>query len=255
MTLQALVWDVDGTLAETEDLGHRIAFNQAFEEAGLTWRWDSALYGELLRVTGGKERLLAWWRRVDPAGAATPAAAATIRHLHERKTAHYLALLERGAVALRPGVHRLMEEASRQGLRQAIATTTTPDNVTRLLAVTLGAANAGRFEVIGAGDVVAHKKPAPDIYHWVLERLALPAGACLAIEDSGAGACAARAAGLPVVVTRSRYTARDDVDTVLAELDGLGEAAAPAHGRVHGRDWRGVVDVDTLRAWHRARRR
>lgn len=252
MTLQALVWDVDGTLAETEDLGHRIAFNLAFEEAGLPWRWDSAVYGELLRVTGGKERLLAWWRRIDPVAAAAPQAAVAVRRLHELKTAHYLALLRGGAIALRPGVQRLVEEARRQGLRQAIATTTTPDNVTWLLEMTLGAATARVFEVIGAGDVVPHKKPAPDIYHWVLERLALPAGACLAIEDSAAGASAARAAGLPVMVTRSRYTAADELGDVLADLSGLGEPDAAATGTALEQDWRGVVGLDTLRRWHGA---
>ena len=251
MTLQALVWDVDGTLAETEDEGHRIAFNRAFEEAGLPWRWDRAVYGELLRITGGKERMLAWWQRIDTAAATAPAAAATVRRLHERKTAHYLDLLRGGAIALRPGVRRLLEQAQRQGLRQAIATTTTPDNVTGLLEVTLGAAGARMFEVIGAGDAVPHKKPAPDIFHWVLERLGLPAQACLAIEDSAAGASAARAAGLPVVVTRSRYTAADAVGEVLADLGNLGEVGAAAQGTAGGRRWSGVVDVDTLRAWHR----
>ena len=253
MTLQALVWDVDGTLAETEDEGHRIAFNAAFAEAGLPWRWDRALYGELLRITGGKERMLEWWRRSDPEAAATPAAAATVRRLHERKTAHYLELLDRGAVALRPGVQRLLEEAHRRGLRQAIATTTTPDNVTRLLPVTLGAPGVAMFELIGAGDVVPHKKPAPDIYHWVLQRLGLPASACLALEDSAAGARAARAAGLPVLVTRSRYTAGDAVGPVLADLDGLGDDGQAAHGTVDGRPWSGQVELDALKAWHGAR--
>jgi beta-phosphoglucomutase-like phosphatase (HAD superfamily) len=251
MTLQALVWDVDGTLAETEDEGHRIAFNRAFEEAGLPWRWDRSVYGELLRVTGGKERLLAWWRRIDAEAAAAPEATGMVRRLHDRKTAHYLALLRVGAISLRPGVRRLVDEAQRRGLRQAIATTTTPDNVTRLLEVTLGATGARVFEVIGAGDVVPHKKPAPDIFHWVLERLALPAHACLAIEDSAAGAQAARAAGLPVIVTRSRYTAADEIGEVLADLGDLGEPAAAAQGTAGGRRWSGVVDVDTLRGWHR----
>ena len=123
--------------------------------------------------------------------------------------------------------------------------------MTGLLEVTLGAAGARMFEVIGAGDAVPHKKPAPDIFHWVLERLGLPAQACLAIEDSAAGASAARAAGLPVVVTRSRYTAADAVGEVLADLGDLGEVGAAAQGTAGGRRWSGVVDVDTLRAWHR----
>jgi beta-phosphoglucomutase-like phosphatase (HAD superfamily) len=250
VALQALVWDVDGTLAETEGEGHRVAFNLAFAEAGLGWHWDSALYGELLAVTGGKERMLAWWQRVDPAAAGAPGAMATIRALHERKTAHYLALLDRGGLPLRPGVARLLAEARAVGVRLAIATTTTPDNVTRLLQTSLGAQAVGWFEVIGAGDIVPRKKPAPDIYDWVVARLALAPGQTLAIEDSAAGATAARAAGVPVVVTRSRYTAAEPIGGALADLDGLGEPGRPAVGRAGGGAWRGIVTIDGLRAWH-----
>jgi HAD superfamily hydrolase (TIGR01509 family) len=219
--LSALIWDVDGTLAETEDEGHRVAFNLAFEEAGLPWRWDSRQYGELLAVTGGKERLLAWWRRVDPQGA--DAAGATIRHLYERKTAHYLALLDGGAIQLRPGVKRLLDEAGRRGLRQAIATTTAYDNVLRLLDVTLGREARTRFEVIGAGDVVPHKKPAPDIYRWVLEQLGLPAQRTLAIEDSAVGVEAAQRAGVPVLLARSHFTGGAAIAGCVADLPSLAD--------------------------------
>ena len=221
MTLRALLWDVDGTLAETEDEGHRIAFNQSFAEAGLDWHWDSALYGELLAITGGKERLLAWWRRVDPDAAEGPAAAATVRRLHERMTAIYLELLSRGAVGLRAGVRALLLQAQAAGLRQAIATTTTPENVTQLIDVTLGAGERRLFEVVGAGDVVPAKKPAPDIYLWVLERLGLPPHECLALEDSAAGARAAQAAGVPVLLTRSRYTGGEAIPGCVADLASL----------------------------------
>lgn len=200
--LQALIWDVDGTMADTERDGHRPAFNQAFAEAGLPWHWDEATYLDLLAVTGGKERILAWWQRVDPAGAGAPATAARIRALHARKTGHYTARVAAGLVALRPGVARLIAEARDSGLRQAIATTTSPENVQALLLATLGPEALGWFEVIGAGDVVPAKKPAPDIYHWVLDRLQLPAADCVAIEDSAAGTAAALAAGLPTMVVR-----------------------------------------------------
>ena len=226
--LQALIWDVDGTLAETEDEGHRVAFNRAFEEAGLAWRWDSALYAELLAITGGKERLRAWWRRQDPLAAGAPQAAAFVAHLHARKTAHYLALLDEGAIGLRPGVAALVQQAREAGLRQAIATTTTPDNVARLLRVTLGAQAGAVFEVIGAGDVVPHKKPAPDIYHWVLQRLRLPPAACLAIEDSVPGVQAACAAGVPVLRVRGVFGADETVDGPVADrrqFEGLDLAA------------------------------
>lgn len=235
MKLQALLWDVDGTLAETEDEGHRPAFNRAFEEAGLPWRWDSTLYADLLAVAGGKERLLAWWRRVDPVAAAAPDAAALVRRLHQRKTVHYLDRLARGAIGLRPGVAALLAEAQTGGLRQAIATTTTPDNVTQLIDHTLGARGHRLFEVVGAGDVVAQKKPAPDIYRWVLERLALPPAACLAVEDSAVGVQAAQAAGVPVLLVRSRFTGSAVLPGCVADLASLGG-----------------VSLDTVTGWHRA---
>ena len=248
--LRALLWDVDGTLAETERDGHRVAFNRAFADEGLAWHWDVATYGELLKVTGGKERLLHWWRRVDPAAAAGAQAAGTIRRLHARKTEHYVALVEAGGVALRPGVRELIEEAHAQQVVLAIATTTSAANVDALLRTTLGDAAPRRFAVVGAGDVVAAKKPAPDVYRWVLDRLGLPAEACLAIEDSAAGVVAAQGAGLAVVLTRGLYTRDEPVAGALADLDGLGSAAAPARGRFGMRPWRGRVDLATLRRWH-----
>ncbi len=252
--LQALVWDVDGTLAETEDSGHRAAFNQAFAEAGLAWHWDQALYRRLLATTGGKERLLAWWQQVDPAAAAASGAAARIAALHARKTAIHTRLVTHGAVALRPGVARLLAEARANGLVLAIATTTTADNVLALLRATLGEASVGWFACIGAGDVVPHKKPAPDIYHWVLQRLGLAADQCLALEDSAPGAAAAVAAGLPTVVTRSQYTLADVLPShplLRADLGGQGEPGAPAQGHDGAGPWQGVVAVAQLRAWCR----
>ena len=256
--LRALIWDVDGTLAETEDEGHRVAFNLAFEEAGLPWRWDSALYGELLQVAGGKERLQAWWSRLEPARAQAPDAQAAIRSLHARKTVHYLRLLHGGHIGLRPGVARLVADARRRGLRQAIATTTTPDNVHALLQAHFGgdAAVAG-FEVVGAGDVVGAKKPAPDIYRWVLERMGLAPHECLALEDSPAGVQAAQAAGVPVVLVRARYTPPGWSARVLADLDaaaGFGGDAHEARGWVHPatsmeQPWQGQVDAAVLYAW------
>ncbi len=218
---RALIWDVDGTLAETEHHGHRVAFNLAFEEAGLPWHWDETIYARLLEVTGGKERLRAWWRSVDPAVADSEEATQRILQLHQRKTAHYLAFLEQGGITLRPGVKRLIDAARAAGIRQAIATTTTPDNLWPLLGHEFAPLGRATFEVIGAGDVVAAKKPAPDIYRWVLERLGLEAAQCLAIEDSAVGAASAVAAGVPVLVTRSHYTVHQAMPPVLAVLDSL----------------------------------
>jgi HAD superfamily hydrolase (TIGR01509 family) len=209
-TLQALIFDVDGTLADTERDGHRPAFNAAFAEHGLDWHWDEALYGKLLAITGGKERIRHYAEHHAPAVAARPYFDALVKQLHAAKTAHYVRLVEQGGLPLRPGVARLIGEARQAGVRLAIATTTSLENVSALLDASLAPGSADWFEVIGAGDIVPHKKPAPDIYAWVLERLGLPASACLAIEDSANGLRAARAAGLRCLVTPNDYTAGDD---------------------------------------------
>jgi HAD superfamily hydrolase (TIGR01509 family) len=221
MALHALVFDVDGTLADTERDGHRPAFNAAFAEAGLDWHWDVHLYGTLLGVTGGKERIRHFCERYDPGFLARPDADDAVEALHAAKTRRYVAAAAAGKVRLRPGVAGLIEEARATGVRLAIATTTRPENVTVLLEAELGPDASGWFEVVGAGDVVPRKKPAPDIYAWVVERLNLRPEDCLAIEDSAVGLRAALAAGLPTVVTQSPYTVGEGTAGALAVLPDL----------------------------------
>ena len=199
--LEAIIFDVDGTLADTEEL-HRAAFNAAFAQAGLEWHWDRALYGELLQVTGGKERIAHF-----AAGALDSEAIAA---LHRCKTRTYTVMVDRGDLALRPGVAALIEAAAREGIRLAIATTTSPAALDALLRATLGPDGPNRFASIAAGDMVAAKKPAPDVYARVLADLALPPTACVAIEDSAHGLHAALAAGIVTVVTTNSYTADQD---------------------------------------------
>jgi HAD superfamily hydrolase (TIGR01509 family) len=248
--LQAVIFDVDGTLAETEHDGHRPAFNAAFREAGLPWEWDTRLYGELLAVTGGKERIRHYVATHAPAFGARADLEDLIAALHKAKTRHFGALLRAGGIPARPGVVRLIRELAQQGTRLAIATTTSPENVDALLATSLHELPRETFEVVGAGDIVPAKKPAPDIYAWVLAQLGLPASACLAIEDSRNGVLAARGAGLAVVVTPSAYTANEDFAGCAAVVSDLGEPGAPFDliaGDAHGRRW---ITVELLARWH-----
>lgn len=221
--LEALIFDVDGTLADTERDGHRVAFNEAFKEYNLDWYWDEALYGQLLAVTGGKERMAFYLEKFNtdyPVDASTPD---LIKELHESKTRHYTELLATGTIPLRPGVERLIHEARDSGMRIAIATTTTPANVTALLEHSLAPGSSDWFEVIAAGDIVPAKKPAPDIYDWALEKLDLPAESCLAFEDSENGIKSSMGANLKTIITINDYTRDHDFDGAAIVLDNMGE--------------------------------
>jgi HAD superfamily hydrolase (TIGR01509 family) len=220
MKLKALIFDVDGTLADTEE-AHRSAFNDAFASMGLDWNWSKPKYAHLLATTGGKERLAAFIASLPSGAEEKSALLSRIPAIHQAKTAHYTRLIQEGSVPLRPGVARLLDEAAQHGVRLAIATTTTFANIETLLVTNLGPDALSRFAVIGAGDQVARKKPAGDIYEWVLQQLGLPAHDCVAIEDSENGLRAAKAAGLFTIVTPSYWTSSEDfvaADLVLPSL-------------------------------------
>ena len=218
---RAIIFDVDGTLAETEE-GHRKAFNAAFRDAGLPWAWDQALYSKLLAVTGGKERIKYFVEDFGAEGAPTESLDEFIRDLHAKKTVAYTEIVKGGGLELRPGVREFISGAQNRGYRLAIATTTTPANIDALLAATLGDAGQGLFAVICAGDSVANKKPAPDVYLKVLDELKLPASRCVAIEDSRNGLLSACAAGITTIVTPCLYTRDESFDEAALVIETLG---------------------------------
>ena len=249
MKLSALIFDVDGTLADTED-AHRKAFNAAFKEFGYDWHWDRDLYTHLLSVTGGKKRIRLFLQENHPEMLDGDIDDERIAEFHKVKTAFYVEAMKAGRVPLRPGVERLLREARDQGLRLAIATTTTPVNLQSLIESTLGAEALDWFEAIGAGDCVDHLKPAPDVYLWVLDRLNLDPSRCLAFEDSANGLKAATGAGLKTLVTSCPYTAHHDFSGAMAVLDGFGEPDNPIRQTSGPEAGQGWVNVDLLKRWH-----
>jgi len=240
--LQAFIFDVDGTLADTEQV-HLAAFNHAFAEEGLDWHWDEALYTELLAISGGKERMLHHWRQVQPdlKDIDGTGVVDTIDRLHEIKTAAYESAVQDGAVSLRPGVLRLMDEAARAGIRLAIATTTSPVNIAALLSKAIGLDWRTHFVAIGDASTAPHKKPHPQVYLQMLAALGLPASECLAFEDSGNGLQAATAAGLPTVITPTDYTRHHDFSLALKVLPDLNTVSLSQLRDWHAEAWRSAV--------------
>jgi HAD superfamily hydrolase (TIGR01509 family) len=232
--LNALIFDVDGTLADTESV-HLEAFNHAFQQEGLDWHWSTEQYTQLLDISGGKERMLAYWRSVDPdlkeveAGAVSD----TINRLHEIKTAYYENAVNSGAVTLRPGVLALMNEARGQGLQLAIATTTSPVNIAALMRSAIGLDWRSHFLAVGDASNAPVKKPNPQVYMKVLADMGMRAADCVAFEDSSNGLRAARAAGLDTVITPNGFTVHHDFTGALRVVPDLSE-----------------VNVARLREWH-----
>jgi HAD superfamily hydrolase (TIGR01509 family) len=241
--LEALVFDVDGTVAETEHL-HRRAFNLAFARHGVEVAWDEREYRRLLRIHGGKERIARSLAEHEE-----PRHAAEVAEIHATKTRFYEMLLAGEGAPWRPGVRRMMDEGRRLGLRLALATTTTEGNLEPLFAPVLGPGWRARFDAVIAGDAAARKKPAPDVYLEVLRRLGIRAADAIAFEDSAAGVEAASGAGLAVIATPSVWLAGDDLCAAHLVLEHLGDAGmlwADCHPWLRNR-W---LSAKGLAAWH-----
>src|SRR5262245_16082273 len=219
--MKALIFDCDGVLVDTERDGHRVAFNRAFAAAGIDAEWSVELYGELLEIAGGKERMTHYFnQRGWPRG---KTADTLIPELHKRKTAIFTDLTATGALPLRSGVARLVDEAHAAGMRLGVCTTSDPKAIDGVLDL-FGANRKSWFEIVLAGDVVKKKKPNPEIYVLAKHELGLEAKDCVVIEDSRNGLLAALGAGMPTLITTSTYTAGEDFSGAAKVVPELGDA-------------------------------
>lgn len=249
----AIIFDVDGTLADTEEV-HRQAFNQAFGACRLDWTWDAPLYAELLRVTGGKERIASYIDMLGLPPTERRWLHELIPQIHRAKTRLYRELIRTGPVRVRSGVRRLMLEARGAGIRMAIASTTSQENIEPLITAGLGRQAMDWFETIATGDVVANKKPAPDIYNVALSRLGIDPACAVAIEDSAIGVESAKAAGLFTVATPSVWTQTQDFAAADLLLGSLGDPEDPIAAADEMRLGAKYLSFQQLAALHAAAR-
>jgi len=249
MSLAALLFDVDGTLADTEET-HRQAFNATFAEAGLPFAWDAVVYERLLQVTGGKERLAHFFDSQSLSSEEKARLLTRVPELHRAKNRKYAELVSKRGAPLRPGIARLLGEAEAAGIRLGIATTTSPENVLSLLEAELGAGADTRFAVIASGDMVRAKKPAPDIYDLALSRLDLSPDRVIAFEDSQSGLSSAKSAGIFTVVTPNRWTQAQDFARADLIVPHLGDPLHPLDADASARARGPYLTLETLVAMH-----
>lgn len=226
-SLLAIIFDMDGTLADTEEI-HRRAFNLAFRDFEFGWEWSPADYHDLLAISGGKERIRSYLETAAPVSARKDGDVWKLTDaVHRRKSEIYRELLAQAHITLRPGVERLIAEARQEGIRLAIATSSSRRNLESLLGNTLGANANALFEAVVTSDVIEDKKPSPAAYHQALAQLALAPSMCIAVEDTRNGNLAAIAAGLRTVITTHRYTVDNDFLGASLVIDQLGEPGQP----------------------------
>jgi HAD superfamily hydrolase (TIGR01509 family) len=226
---RALIFDCDGVLADTERDGHRVAFNKAFAAKGLAIDWDVELYGKLLEISGGKERMMHYFDQYGwPCTALVqgwpddvPDRDAFIKELHKLKTDFFMQIIESGQLPLRPGVARIVDEAIAANIILAVCSTSDERSVSLVVERLLGPRRKAYFSAILAGDVVSKKKPDPEIYNLASQRLKLEPDQCIVVEDNRNGLLAAKAAGMHCIVTTNGYSKNEDfteADLVVSEL-------------------------------------
>ena len=221
--MQALIFDCDGVLVDTERDGHRVAFNRAFEALGIDADWSVDLYGELLLIGGGKERMRHYFDTYGWPQGRSESKDELIALLHKTKTDFFTDIIASGQLPLRPGISRIVDEAIAAGVRLGVCTTSAPKAIDGVLDL-FGAERKARFEFVHAGDVVSKKKPDPEIYELAKQSLGLPVHECIVIEDSRNGLMAATGAGLPCLITTSAYTTDEDFTGAAAVVPELGDA-------------------------------
>ncbi len=250
--LEAVIFDVDGTLADTEDV-HRLAFNRAFKEFDLLWNWTPKLYEELLRISGGRERITYYGADLAQRFPHRDAFNHFVRDLHGVKTQIYAEMLSSGAVPLRPGVSRLLAEIRAANLTLAIATGSTYSNLKTLLDRNLPADWASWFSAIATCDTVTEKKPSPAVYQAVLDTLELDPAHAVALEDTVNGCHAATHAGLATVITTHFFTRRHHFPNAALVVDSIGEPDQPFTVIKGDAGAHTMVDCDLLERLSRAR--
>lgn len=225
-TLEAILFDCDGVLADTERDGHRIGFNRAFANNNIPETWSEERYGKLLEVGGGKERMTAHWNEVGwPDQISEEERADKVLALHLEKTDIFMELIDEGSIPLRPGVLRIVDDAIEQGVRLAVCSTSNEKAVSNLVSTLMGAERAAKFQIF-AGDMVKKKKPAPDVYLMAVDEMGLDKSRCVIVEDSHIGVGAAVAAGISCLVTKSSYTGGEDFTGSKMIVEELGDDAA-----------------------------
>jgi HAD superfamily hydrolase (TIGR01509 family) len=251
MTLRALLFDVDGTLADTESLGHRPAYNRAFRELKLPFRWGPKLYRKLLQQPGGRERIRHFLTRYSSKLGAEKADIVAdldgfVARIHDLKSHYFRRYMSHGRVPLRAGIARLMREAHDAGVLIAIVTNASRKTLLPVLRYSMGPELAAEVAVIASGEEVANKKPAPDLYRLAMQRLGVTPRDCVALEDSEMGLQAATAAGVCAVVTVNSDTEAQDFRRAALVVSSLGEPGAPGRvirGQLDGERW---VTIQTL---------